>query len=74
MQTHETGHRGAAGAAGRERDPVRGTFHDNALSVCVAAGVLYPFAGLLLSPILASAADARELGLRRSERPAASAG
>ena len=42
----------------------------NAAGVPIAAGVLYPFFGLLLSPVIAAAAMALELVQRRGERPA----
>ena len=45
----------------------------NALGVPIAAGVLYPFFGMLLSPMFAAAADGHELGIGRSQRAAAAA-
>ena len=46
----------------------------NALAVPIAAGVLYPFFGLLLSPMIASAAMSLQLGLGDRQRAAAADG
>ncbi len=46
----------------------------NALGVPVAAGVLYPFTGLLLSPMIAAAAMSLSLGLGDRQRAAAARG
>ena len=45
-------------AIGRRRSPHPFAFIYNALGVPVAAGVLYPFLGILLSPIIPAAAMA----------------
>ncbi len=41
----------------------------NAAGVPIAAGALYPAFGLLLSPVIAAAAMAAELGERRRQCP-----
>ncbi len=46
----------------------------NALGVPVAAGVLYPFIGLLISPDLGQRRDDAELGVGHRQRAAAAAG
>ena len=43
----------------------------NALGVPIAAGVLYPFFGLLLSPMIAAAAMSLQLGVGDHQRAAA---
>ena len=43
----------------------------NALGIPIAAGVLYPFFGLLLSPMIAGAGDELQLRLGDRQRPAA---
>ena len=43
----------------------------NALGVPVAAGVLYPFFGLLLSPMIAARGDGLQLGVGDRQRAAA---
>ena len=45
----------------------------NALGVPIAAGVLYPFFGLLLSPMIAARGDELQLGLGHRQRAAAAA-
>ncbi len=45
-----------------------GAFIYNGLGIPIAAGVLYPFTGLLLSPLFAAAAMACQLGDRRHQR------
>ena len=44
----------------------------NSLGVPIAAGILYPFSGLLLSPIIAGSGDELQLGLGHRECAAAS--
>ncbi len=43
----------------------------NALGVPIAAGVLYPVFGILLSPVIGGAGDVAELGVGGGERAAA---
>ena len=46
----------------------------NALGVPIAAGVLYPFFGILLNPMIAAAAMSLSVGLGDRQRPAAAPG